>query len=58
MGTVAGLLAGGLVLFGNGALRLPGWARLRGRQMEDVAAQLALPAGSTTSSESQALPPG
>jgi hypothetical protein len=58
MGTVAGLLAGGLVLFGNGALRLPGWARLRGRQMEDVAAQLALPPGSTTSSESQTLPPG
>jgi hypothetical protein len=32
----------GLVSFGIGALRLPGWARLRARQMEGVAARLAL----------------
>ena len=42
-GAIAGLVAGGLVLVANAAVRLPGWARLRGRQMEDVAAQLALP---------------
>jgi len=48
MGTIAGLLAGGVVLLANGALRLPGWSRLRARQMEDLAAQLALPPGSTT----------
>jgi hypothetical protein len=47
-GTIAGLLAGGLVLIANGALRLRGWARLRGRQMEDLAARLALPPGSQT----------
>ena len=35
----------GLGMFGNGALRLPGWARLRRRQMESIAAGLALPAG-------------
>jgi hypothetical protein len=58
MGTIAGLLAGGLILLANGALRLPRWARLRGRQMEDLAAQLALPPGSTTLPESQALQPG
>jgi len=57
-GTIAGLLAGGLVLVANGALRLPGWASLRARQMEDLAAQLALPAGSTTLPGSQALHPG
>jgi hypothetical protein len=56
-GTIAGLLAGGLVLFANGALRLPGWARLRGRQMEDLAAQLALPPGSTALPASHALQP-
>ncbi len=57
MGTVAGLLAGGTLLLTNGALRLRGWARLRARQMEGLAAQLALPPGSTTLPESQALPP-
>jgi hypothetical protein len=30
----------GAVLFGAGALRLPSWARLRQRQMEDVAGRL------------------
>lgn len=34
---------GGLGMFANGALRLPAWARLRGRQMESIGAQLALP---------------
>lgn len=58
MGSIAGLLVGGLVLVANGALRLPGWARLRGRQMEHVAAQLALPPGSAPLPESQTLQPG
>lgn len=35
------LIGGGL--FGIGALRLPGWARLRQRQMDEIAARLALP---------------
>jgi hypothetical protein len=35
------LLATGLAMIVNGALRLPRWARLRGRQMEALAAQLA-----------------
>ena len=52
-GTIAGLLAGGLVLVANGALRLPGWTRLRERQMEELAAQLALPPGSTPLPESK-----
>ena len=57
-GTMAELLAGGVLLLANGALRLPGWARLRGRQMEDLAAHLALPPGSTTLPESQASDSG
>ena len=36
---VMGIL--GLGMFANGALRLPQWARLRGRQMESVAVQFA-----------------
>ena len=40
------LTAIGLGMFGIGALRLPGWARLRRRQMEGVAARLALAAES------------
>jgi hypothetical protein len=35
----------GLGMFGFGALRLPGWASLRRRQMEGVAARLALAEG-------------
>jgi hypothetical protein len=31
----------GVVMFGAGAFRLPGWARLRERQMEEVAARVA-----------------
>lgn len=38
---IALLLLVSLGLFANGALRLPGWARLRGRQMEEVAARIA-----------------
>jgi hypothetical protein len=45
----------GAGLFGVGALRLPGWARLRRRQMEGVAARLAL---AEPSSPSNRLPPG
>jgi len=40
------LLVMGLGMFANGALRLPSWARLRGRQMEAISARLALSAGS------------
>ncbi|MEP6473973.1 MAG: hypothetical protein ABJC74_09640 [Gemmatimonadota bacterium] len=32
----------GFGMIANGALRLPGWARLRGKQMESIAAGLAL----------------
>ena len=42
------LAAAGLGMVANGAFRLPGWAQLRGRQMEGVAARLALPAGSSS----------
>jgi len=31
----------GLGMIANGAMRLPGWARLRGRQMEALAAEVA-----------------
>ncbi|HEY8310555.1 MAG TPA: hypothetical protein VIG47_08365 [Gemmatimonadaceae bacterium] len=44
-----------LGLIANGALRLPKWARLRGRQMEEIAVSLVLPPGS--SGEPAALPP-
>src|SRR6266536_4336931 len=37
------LLATGMAMIVNGALRLPGWARLRGRQMDVLAAQMASP---------------
>jgi hypothetical protein len=36
----------GAGMFGIGALRLPGWARLRQRQMEEVAARVAVAASS------------
>ena len=42
---IALLLIAGLGIFANSAFRLPSWARLRGRQMEAIAARLALPAG-------------
>ena len=37
---IASLATIGVVFLANGALRLPSWARLRRRQMDDVAAQL------------------
>jgi len=44
--SLAFLSAIGVGMFGFGALRLPGWARLRRRQMEGVASRLALAARS------------
>ncbi len=49
---VAFLAAAGLGMFGLGALRLPGWARLRRRQMEGLAERLALAAQSQPLDES------
>jgi hypothetical protein len=43
LGAVATMGAG---MVGMGALRLPGWARLRRRQMEQVAARIAVVASS------------
>jgi hypothetical protein len=40
------LLAVGVGMIVSGALRLPGWARLRGRQMDALAAQIASPPNS------------
>jgi hypothetical protein len=42
---VAFLALTGLGFIGSAALRLPGWARLRARQMESFAPMLALPPG-------------
>jgi hypothetical protein len=58
-GSVAGigfLSAVGLGMFGVGALRLPRWARLRRRQMEEVTTRLALKGESSGSDESPSLP--
>jgi len=44
---VALMFLSGAGMVANGALRLPGWARLRQRQMETLAEQVALPAGSS-----------
>lgn len=41
MSGIVFLLAAGVGMILNGALRLPGWARLRGRQMDALAAQMA-----------------
>jgi len=35
-----------VAMIANGALRLPRWARLRGRQMDALAAEVANPASS------------
>jgi hypothetical protein len=43
------LLGGGSVMAAIGVLRVPRWARLRGRQMEDLAVQLTLPPEPTAS---------
>lgn len=60
-GTLGGAATGigfmalaGLGMIASGALRLPRWARLRGRQMEAIATQVALPPN-TPATES--LPP-
>jgi hypothetical protein len=45
------LSALGFGMFGLGAVRLPGWARLRRRQMEEVAERLALAVGSESPDE-------
>jgi hypothetical protein len=42
----------GAMMFGVGALRLPGWARLRRRQMEEIAERLTPVAESRPASES------
>ncbi len=55
IGAIAGLVAGGVTVLAMGTLRLPGWARLRGRQMEEIAAHVALPPGAT-SGDRPALP--
>jgi hypothetical protein len=49
------LAGGGMVA--NGALRLPRWARLRRRQMEALAEQVALPASAAEPTAPE-LPPG
>jgi len=42
MATMRSLMAAGAAMFALGAARLPGWAKLRRRQMEGVAARLAM----------------
>src|SRR6266480_1487189 len=43
MSGIALLSAAGVAMIANGALRLPRWARLRGRQMDALAAEVANP---------------
>jgi hypothetical protein len=50
------LLTTGAVMIATGALRLPRWARLRGRQMEALAVKVATPPISATP-PSSSLPP-
>ena len=40
---IALLAVAGIAMIASGALRLPRWARLRERQMEDLATRVALP---------------
>jgi hypothetical protein len=49
------LFATGIGMIANGTLRLPGWARLRGRQMDALAAQIANPSSSATPPSSSAI---
>jgi hypothetical protein len=52
------LATGGAAMVGFGAFRLPGWARLRRRQMEDVAARIGVVASTPPGSPPQKnLPP-
>src|SRR2546429_514432 len=46
MSGIALLSAAGVAMIANGAVRLPRWARLRGRQMDALAAEVANPASS------------
>lgn len=55
LGTLA---TGGAAMFGLGALRLPGWARLRRRQMEDVATRIAVVASAPPTNDPQKSLPG
>lgn len=55
--SVALVVGAGLGMVASGALRLPRWARVRGRQMEALAARLALSAGAP-SPPASTLPPG
>jgi hypothetical protein len=50
------ILTTGVVMIANGVLRLPCWARLRRRQMEALAVQVATPPVPPTSPPSS-LPP-
>jgi hypothetical protein len=50
LSAVVFLSAMGVTMFGAGALRLPAWARLRSRQMEEIAGRL------TSVAESQPVP--
>jgi hypothetical protein len=51
------LAAAGATMFGLGAFRLPGWARLRRRQMEDVAARIAVVASAPLGNNPQKMLP-
>jgi hypothetical protein len=50
------LLIFGIGMVANGALRLPSWARLRGRQMDAITTGLAVPQG-PPSTDPPSLPP-
>jgi hypothetical protein len=52
------LLTMGVGMIANGALRLPRWARLRGRQMDALAAKMASPPNSAPLSSSTHPPDG
>ena len=51
------MISAGAAMFGLGAIRLPGWARTRRRQMEELAARLSMLARSPSPSPAPALPP-
>lgn len=45
---IALLAAAGVGMFASGALRVPGWARRRGHQFEEIVARLSLPVAAPT----------
>jgi len=53
LSTVALMGVMGLGMVANGAVRLPAWARLRGRQMEALALRAALPPGAGDQSSTE-----